>query len=334
MNISHSLVNILSLTSVFALPFAAWSNEQTVLVQGTYATELRIPADIPTSGDAQIDKFIFSACKEYGIDPRLIHAVAYQESRYNADAENHLGAKGIMVLMPATLKRFSVEGKVGVENDIHAATKLLRQLLMRFDGNVELALAGFNAGEGSVDKYDGIPPYPATENYVRKITANYGKIYHPVLDPAEARNYFRLTEETISKSITIHGERGYGRMSLSKLPSGQTKLTVNESVTYDRPDESVGSGRIEVITVSKVDGREVSNKRVYFAPALNPGKVRKYRQLSARASEMLPVGAEFTFWAGEGDDPTPISDKVTLTVQPKNNIPVTLQLKDLVASAK
>jgi hypothetical protein len=89
-----------------------------------------------------------------------------------------------------------------------------------------------------------------------------------------------------------------------------------------------------VLTVRKVDGVEVSDKRIYYAPALNPSRVRKYRQPSSAAVEMLPIGAEFTFWAGEGDDPRPISDKVTIIVQPENNIPVVLQLKDSVASAK
>jgi len=159
-------------------------------------TENFIPTDIPTSGDAEIDQMIFRAGKEYGVDPRLIHAVVYQESRYKTDAESHAGAQGLMQMMPATAARFAVDGKTGVEQNVYAGTKLLRWLLKRFDGNVELALAGYNAGEGSVDKYDGIPPYKETENYVRKITANYGKTYHPVLDPTDANTYFHLTEET------------------------------------------------------------------------------------------------------------------------------------------
>jgi len=172
-------------TSVFAPSAAA-----TVRTKENF-----IPKDIPTSGDAEIDLVIFNAGKEYGVDPRLIHAVAYQESRYKREAKSHAGAQGLMQMMPATAERFAVEGKTGLEQNVYAGTKLLRWLLKRFDGNLSLALAGYNAGEGAVDKYDGIPPYKETENYVRKITASYGKTFHPVLAPADANLYFRLNEE-------------------------------------------------------------------------------------------------------------------------------------------
>jgi len=65
-------------------------------------------------------------------------------------------------------------------------------LLKRFNGDVKLALAGYNAGEGSVDKYQGVPPYPETQSYVKKIVANYGKTYHPVLQPEDAKIAFHL----------------------------------------------------------------------------------------------------------------------------------------------
>lgn len=192
----------LSVLTLFALfLFVNFSSIGTRVFAPSVAAKIRlnenyIPTDIPTSGDAEIDKMIFSAGKEYGVDPRLVHAVAYQESRYKTEAKSHAGAQGLMQMMPATAARFAVEGKSGVEGNVYAGTKLLRWLLKRFDGNVELALAGYNAGEGSVDKYDGIPPYKETENYVRKIVANYGKTYHPVLNPADANIFFHLTEET------------------------------------------------------------------------------------------------------------------------------------------
>jgi soluble lytic murein transglycosylase-like protein len=192
----------LSLLTLFALfLFANFSSIGTRVFAPSAAATIRynenfIPTDIPTSGDAEIDQMIFRAAKEYGVDPRLVHAVAYQESRYKIEALSHAGAQGLMQMMPATAARFAVEGKTGVEGNVYSGTKLLRWLLKRFDGNVSLALAGYNAGEGSVDKYDGIPPYPETEKYVRKIVANYGKTYHPILDPADAKLFFHLTEET------------------------------------------------------------------------------------------------------------------------------------------
>jgi len=152
----------------------------------------RIPADIPTSGDPQLDRIIFEAGENQGVDPRFIHAVIWQESRYQQKARSHAGAQGFMQLMPATAKRFGCEHPEDPVENITAGTKYLSWLLKRFSGNVELALAGYNAGEGAVDKYDGIPPYNETQNYVKIISKRYGKVYHPVLSPAEAAQVFQL----------------------------------------------------------------------------------------------------------------------------------------------
>ena len=151
-----------------------------------------IPADIPTSGDPELDRIIFEAGANQGVDPRFIHAVIWQESKYRADARSHAGAQGLMQLMPATAKRFGCDDPNDPVSNIKAGTKYLGWLLKRFSGNVELALAGYNAGEGSVDKYDGIPPYTETQNYVKIISQRYGKTYHPVLSPAEAAEVFQL----------------------------------------------------------------------------------------------------------------------------------------------
>ena len=154
-----------------------------------------IPNDIPTSGDPSLDRIIFEAGENQGVDPRFIHAVIWQESRYEAHARSHAGAQGLMQLMPATAKRFGCEHPDDPQENIAAGTKYLSWLLKRFDGNVELALAGYNAGEGSVDKYDGIPPYEETRNYVKIISQRYGKTYHPVLSPEEAAEVFQLHAE-------------------------------------------------------------------------------------------------------------------------------------------
>jgi len=143
-------------------------------------TTSRIPADMPTSGDRELDRIIFEAGEKEGIDPRFIHAVIWQESKYKVEAKSHVGAQGLMQLMPATAKRFGCHDPNDPADNINAGTKYLSWLLKRFAGNVELALAGYNAGEGSVDKYDGIPPYNETQNYVKIISKRYGKMYHPV----------------------------------------------------------------------------------------------------------------------------------------------------------
>lgn len=162
-----------------------------------------VPAEMPTSGDANVDRIILQAGEREGVDPRLIHAVIWQESRYNQSAVSHVGAHGLMQLMPATAKRFACDDVNDAAANVEAGTKYLRFLLNRFDGDVSLALAGYNAGEGSVDKYSGVPPFAETQAYVRIITGRYGKTYHPVLSPEDALSYFNLiptgTQEVAAK---------------------------------------------------------------------------------------------------------------------------------------
>lgn len=153
-----------------------------------------IPADIPVSGDCDLDWTIYRAGQDAGVDPRFIHAVIRQESRYQKKALSHAGAQGYMQLMPATAKRFGCDDPHDPAANIKAGTKYLAWLLKRFDGDVTLALAGYNAGEGAVDKYKGVPPYNETQNYVRKIVANYGKTYLQVVPRKQAKPEVRVTQ--------------------------------------------------------------------------------------------------------------------------------------------
>jgi hypothetical protein len=154
-----------------------------------------IPVDIPLSGDCDLDWIIYRTGKSAGIDPRFIHAVIKQESKYDPKAVSHVGAEGLMQMMPATAKRFGLKDPFDPKANVEAGTKYLKWLLKRFDGDVSLALAGYNAGEGSVDKYKGVPPYDETQNYVKKIVETYGKTYHPVLPPEDAKLAFHLTND-------------------------------------------------------------------------------------------------------------------------------------------
>jgi soluble lytic murein transglycosylase-like protein len=158
-----------------------------------------IPADIPTSGDRQLDLIILHAAEQFGVDPRLLHAVIWQESRYRTDARSGAGAQGLMQMIPATARRFNCGNAYDPQANVTAGAKYLRWLLERFDGDVALALAGYNAGEGAVDKYNGVPPYAETQNYVRNIIARYGQTYHPLLTPEQALVQFRLAPAEIAR---------------------------------------------------------------------------------------------------------------------------------------
>ncbi len=160
-----------------------------------------IPEDIPLSGDCDLDWIIFRTGEKQGVDPRFIHAVIKQESRYDPKAVSHVGAQGLMQMMPATAKRFGLKDPFDATTNVEAGTKYLKWLLKRFNGDVSLALAGYNAGEGSVDKYKGMPPYSETQNYVKKIVATYGKTYHPVLTPDDAKLAFHLVSPEDQTSV-------------------------------------------------------------------------------------------------------------------------------------
>ena len=110
-----------------------------------------------------------------GVPVELINAVIQQESGFNTFAVSSANASGLMQLMPATARRFGVTNVRNARQNIVGGTQYLRWLLIRFKGNLELALAGYNAGEGKVDKYGGIPPYRQTRAYVPSVIARYKK---------------------------------------------------------------------------------------------------------------------------------------------------------------
>ncbi len=116
----------------------------------------------------------------YDIDPELIMAVIRAESAFNVTAVSNKNAQGLMQLIPETAQRFGVTDSWDPIQNIKGGTAYLHWLLRHFEGKVDWVLAAYNAGEGAVERYHGIPPYPETQNYVKQILARYSKTFHPV----------------------------------------------------------------------------------------------------------------------------------------------------------
>jgi len=127
----------------------------------------------------EIVKVVNDIAPGYNIEPRLILAVIQQESNFKSKALSHKGAMGLMQLIPATAKRFGVKDARDIKQNIAGGTRYLAWLLKKYQGNVAFALAGYNAGENAVKRYNGIPPYKETQKYVKRIMKVYGKTHHP-----------------------------------------------------------------------------------------------------------------------------------------------------------
>lgn len=167
------------------------------------------------------DSIIRQASQTYGVSEGLIKAVMHTESGFNVHARSPVGAQGLMQLMPATARRFNVSNAYDPQQNIMAGAKYLAWLLKRFNGNTSLALAGYNAGEGNVSKYGGIPPFRETQDYVRRVTSRYQNLY---------------TEGLSTNSISPSPASSQGRIiaSSDNYSTGSTTASNIQAAKYQR----------------------------------------------------------------------------------------------------
>lgn len=125
--------------------------------------------EINSTNIFKYDATISRVSKKYNVPESLIHSVIKAESGYDEKAKSGVGALGLMQLMPATAASLGVKNPLNATENIEGGVKYLSQMITRYDGNVTLALAAYNAGPGNVDKYGGVPPFEETQNYIKKI---------------------------------------------------------------------------------------------------------------------------------------------------------------------
>jgi len=177
-----------------------------------------------SSSRTEVRDLVKKVSVEKGLDPKLVDALVRVESGYNPAAVSRKGAMGLMQLMPATASRLGVADPFDPEQNVRGGVREFARLIDRYRGNLQLALAAYNAGEGAVARYRGIPPYKETRNYVSRILTIYtGKPYRlagsyrasPVrmlTDPADGRTVItnQPTEQVVSGFSLLRQTSGNG----------------------------------------------------------------------------------------------------------------------------
>jgi Transglycosylase SLT domain len=208
------------LTQTTSLNYSASSTRLSHLTNGTFGTSL----EGFTTGNTEVDGFIVESGKRNGVDPLLLYAIMHQESTFKPRALSPKGARGLMQLMPLTARRFGVTNIFDPKQNIEGGSRYMRFLLDYFEGDVELALAGYNAGEGAVIKYGyQVPPYSETREYVRRI----GRRYTLIRDPLAAQHANQISgaqlgaiQQMQARPLTVY-ER---TLSAVRLPDGRLQL--------------------------------------------------------------------------------------------------------------
>lgn len=173
-----------------------------------------------TTGNAEVDNFIVESGKRNSVDPLLLYSIMHQESSFKSRAMSYKGARGLMQLMPFTASRFGVTNIWDPKQNIEGGARYMRFLLDLFSGDVPLALAGYNAGEGAVMKYGyQVPPYSETREYVRRIGARYSMIRDPNA-VANAASLPVLAQQKDPIPLNVY-ERS---VFMTRLPDGRLQL--------------------------------------------------------------------------------------------------------------
>jgi soluble lytic murein transglycosylase-like protein len=174
-----------------------------------------------TTGNADVDNFIVESGRRNSVDPLLLYSIMHQESSFKPRAMSYKGARGLMQLMPPTASRFGVTNIWDPKQNIEGGARYMRFLLDLFSGDVRLALAGYNAGEGAVMKYGyQVPPYSETREYVRRIGARYNMIRDPNAVAQAPSSPNTLAQQKDPTPLNVYEPSVF----MTRLPDGRLQL--------------------------------------------------------------------------------------------------------------
>ncbi len=195
----------------------AWGSGPTAPVAGS----------VVSSGGG-VRELVDRLSREHGLDPRLMDALIRVESGYDPRAVSHKGAMGLMQLMPATASRLGVRNPFDPEQNVRGGMREFARLVEVYRGNLKLALAAYNAGEGAVSRFRGVPPYRETRNYVSKILTIYTGRPYRVSDSSRAAPVLLVTDPGTGRSVITNQPGGVdqvGGVALRRSGAGSGRLT-------------------------------------------------------------------------------------------------------------
>lgn len=168
----------------------------------------------------ELQKLVQQVSSEHGLDPKLIDALVRVESGYNPNAVSRKGAMGLMQLMPETAKRLKVDDPFNPADNIRGGVREFSRLVSRYSGNLKLALAAYNAGEGAVARYRGVPPYAETRSYISKILSIYTGRPYRLAGSYRAAPVRMVRNPRGSTIITNVGSAGSSSAGQKSTPNG------------------------------------------------------------------------------------------------------------------
>jgi TP901 family phage tail tape measure protein len=261
---------------------------QTGMVTTTSPTTTTSTSSPAYSG--QYADYINQAASKYGVDPNLIAAIIKNESGFNAKAHSSAGAMGLMQLMPGTAKSLGVTNAYDPFQNIMGGTKYIADQIKAFGGNIEKALAAYNAGAGNVRKYNGVPPFKETQNYVKKVLESFNKLSSSIVKSVDSTSqsvadYYLNNFKVSSKFNEKRGSTAHKGLDLSNGRAGD-------------PVKALKGGKVITAAYSKTAGNWVVIQQ-------DDGIVAKYmhmqKGLSVKAGQTIVAGQQLGKVGSTGD---------------------------------